>query len=138
MCGPWRPLCRIYEGGGGHPDDAGRVYGRASCHVHAPGLFAQDLRASPKRGEALYRLHCVKCHGEAGNGMGPEARALIVPPASFHLGKYRSKTDSELLIAIEDGVLFSPMHAWRHTLTKEQVRDLIGYIRFFAPVVTGS
>jgi hypothetical protein len=70
--------------------------------------------------------------------MRPEARGLIVQPANFHLGKYRSKTDIELLIAIEDGVLFSPMHAWRHTLTEEQIRDLIGYIRFFAPVSTDS
>jgi len=76
--------------------------------------------------------------GEAGNGMGPESRDLIVPPANFHLGKYRSKTDIELLIAIEDGVLFSPMHAWRHKLTKEQTRDIIDYIRFFAPVSTDS
>lgn len=102
------------------------------------GLSAQDLRASPKRGEALYRLHCVKCHGGRGDGMGPEARGLIVPPANFHLGKYRSKTDIALLIAIEDGVLFSPMQAWRHTLTEEQIRDIIGYIRFFAPALVGS
>lgn len=101
-------------------------------------LLAQDLRGSPKRGETLYRLHCLKCHGEAGNGMGPEARDLIVPPANFHLGKYRSKTDRELFIAVEDGVLFSPMHAWRHKLTEEQMRDLIGYIRFFAPAWAGS
>jgi hypothetical protein len=30
------------------------------------------------------------------------------------------------------------MHAWRHKLSKEQIRDIIGYIRFFAPALADS
>jgi hypothetical protein len=33
-------------------------------------------------------------------------------PANFHSLKSRSKTDMELLLAIKQGVLFSPMHGW--------------------------
>ena len=94
---------------------------------------AQDLRGNPKRGEALYQQHCLRCHGESGNGMGPDARDLIVPPANFHLAKHKARTDVELFIAIQDGVLFSPMHAWRSQLTEDQIKDLVAYIRFFAP-----
>lgn len=101
--------------------------------VLANVVAAQDLRGHPKRGEGLYQRHCLRCHGESGNGMGPEARHLVVPPANFHLGRHRAKTDAELFIAIQDGVLFSPMHAWRGQLTNEQIKDLVAYIRFFAP-----
>jgi mono/diheme cytochrome c family protein len=99
---------------------------------------AQDLRGNPKRGEVLYQQHCLRCHGQSGNGMGPDARDLIVPPANFHLAKHRARTDVELFIAIQDGVLFTPMPAWRGTLTKDQIKDLVAYIRFFAPFLSVS
>ncbi len=102
------------------------------------GVSAQDLRGSPKRGEELYQQHCLRCHGEAGDGMGPEAKYLVVPPANFHVVKHRLKTDVELFIAIQDGVLFSPMHAWRSKLTDDQIKDLVAYIRFFAPFLAVS
>ncbi|WP_455376934.1 c-type cytochrome [Petrachloros mirabilis] len=102
------------------------------------GVSAQDLRGSPKRGETLYQQHCLHCHGVAGDGMGPEAKYLVVPPANFHLAKHRIKTDIDLFIAIQDGVLFSPMHAWRRKLTDDQIKDLIAYIRFFAPFLAVS
>lgn len=101
-------------------------------------VSAQDLRGNPKRGEGLYQEHCLRCHGAAGDGMGPETKYLIVPPANFHLSKHRLKTDLELFIAIQDGVLFSPMHAWRGKLTDEQIMDLVAYIRFFAPFLAVS
>jgi len=101
-------------------------------------VFAQELRGSPKGGETLYRQHCLRCHGEAGDGRGPEAKHLVVPPANFHTAKHRMRTDVELFIAIQDGVLFSPMHAWRGKLTDEQIKDLVAYIRFFAPFLTVS
>lgn len=93
---------------------------------------AEDFRGDPKPGMAVYQRHCQRCHGESGNGMGPEGGDLIVPPANFHLGKSRMKTDRELFIAIQDGVLFSPMHAWRGRLTEDEIKHLIVYIRLFA------
>ena len=101
-------------------------------------VAAQDVRGNPKAGEELYQQHCLRCHDASWNGMGPEAKYLVVPPANFHLGKHRAKTDVELFIAIEDGVLFSPMHAWRDKLTKDQIKDLVAYIRFFAPFLANS
>jgi len=81
----------------------GVVFGVALLLIPGFGsvVAAQDFRGSPKQGEALYWQHCLRCHGEAGNGMGPEAKLLIVPPANFHLPKHRMKTDIELFIAIQ-------------------------------------
>jgi len=46
----------------------------------------------------------------------------------------RSKSDFEYLIAIGSGVLFSPRHSWRATLTEEEMINVITYIRHLAPV----
>jgi len=46
----------------------------------------------------------------------------------------RSKSVFEYLIAMSHGVLFSPMHSWRGTLTEEEMIDVITYIRHLAPV----
>jgi mono/diheme cytochrome c family protein len=35
------------------------------------------------RGRALYLEHCAVCHGRAGDGRGPMARALSTPPANL-------------------------------------------------------
>ena len=44
------------------------------------------LAASPeslKRGETLYRIQCVSCHGAEGKGNGPAGLALVPQPRNF-------------------------------------------------------
>ena len=106
--------------------------------VTSSWLSAQSLQGNPKRGQALYEQHCLRCHGSSGDGLGPEARGLIVPPANFHLGKHAMKTDQELFIAISDGVLFSPMHGWRGRLSRDEIMDVIGYLRVVVPFLPVS
>lgn len=65
--------------------------------------------------------------------MGRDVKDLIVPPADFHSLKSRSKTDAELLLAIKQGVLFSPMHGWSDRLSEQQMRAVLSYIRTLAP-----
>lgn len=36
-----------------------------------------------KRGQALYSAHCVSCHGQTGEGDGPAATSLKVPPSNL-------------------------------------------------------
>lgn len=104
----------------------------------AVGLFgslvaAESLSGNPKKGEVLYKQHCVGCHGAAGDGLGPNIKELIVPPENFRAPKSRTKTDMELYIAIKQGVLFSPMHGWADRLSDQEIRDVLRYIRSVAP-----
>lgn len=94
---------------------------------------AQDFRGNTKNGQAVYEQHCLRCHGLALDGKGPDAPYLIVAPANFQSLKSRSKSDWELLVAVTHGVLFSPMHGWRGRLTDEQIKDVLAYIRLMAP-----
>jgi cytochrome c oxidase cbb3-type subunit 3 len=96
-------------------------------------LSAQDLGGNPDRGEAIYKEQCLRCHGRLGDGNGPDAGDLIVRPSDFHTARSREKSDFELLVAISNGVLFSPMHSWRGRLNDQQMADVIHYIRAIAP-----
>ncbi|MDE3242992.1 MAG: cytochrome c [Nitrospirota bacterium] len=96
-------------------------------------VLAEVRPANPKKGQALYEQHCARCHGSAGDGLGPDARDLIVPPANFLSLRSRSKADWELMVAISRGVLFSPMHGWADRLSEQDMLDVLGYIRTLAP-----
>ena len=94
---------------------------------------AQTARGNPKAGEAIYKQHCLRCHGEKLDGNGPEARDLIVRPADLTANRSRTKSDWELLVPLANGVLFTPMHSYRGKLTDDQMLDVISYIRSVVP-----
>jgi cytochrome c oxidase cbb3-type subunit 3 len=96
-------------------------------------VSAQTARGNPKAGEAIYKQHCLRCHGEKLDGNGPDAQYLIVQPANLQSSRSKTKTDWELLVALSNGVLFSPMHSYRGKLTDEQMLDVLSYIRLVAP-----
>lgn len=101
-------------------------------------LLAQTRLSAIQKGERLYQRNCLRCHGVSLDGKGPDAASLSVPPAHFHTYLSRLKDDTELEKAIKQGKRFLGMHNWEDTLTDEQVRDLIAYIRSAAPHVTGK
>lgn len=95
--------------------------------------LAQVIRGDAKAGQAVYEQQCLRCHGATLDGNGPDRTDLIIPPANFQSQQSRSKTDWELLVAISNGVLFSPMHSFRGKLTDQQILDVLSYIRSMAP-----
>ena len=95
--------------------------------------LAQVIRGDAKAGQAAYEQQCLRCHGSKLDGNGPDSRDLIVRPADLRSQTSRSKTDWELLVAISNGVLFSPMHGFRGKLTDEQMLDVLSYIRSMSP-----
>jgi cytochrome c oxidase cbb3-type subunit 3 len=96
-------------------------------------VSAQVHRGNPKAGEDVYQQQCLRCHGVNLDGNGPDSRDLIILPANLRSTITRSKTDWELLVAISNGVLFSPMHGFRGKLTDEQMLDVLSYIRSMSP-----
>ena len=80
-------------------------------------------------GPAIYARLCQKCHGVAGRGDGPQAQWKFLPPANFHSPASRAKSDEQLLSIIEHGVIFTPMHSYRGTLTDAQMREVLAHIR---------
>lgn len=96
-------------------------------------VFAQATRGDSKAGQGVYEQQCVRCHGAKLEGNGPDSQDLIVQPADLRSHSTRSKTDWELLVAISNGVLFSPMHSFRGKLTDQQMLDVLSYLRSVSP-----
>jgi len=95
--------------------------------------LAQVIRGDAKAGQGVYEQQCLRCHGAKLDGNGPESQDLIVRPTNLRSQTTRSKTDWELLIAISNGVLFTPMHSFRGKLTDQQMLDVLSYIRSVSP-----
>lgn len=96
-------------------------------------VFAQSIRGDSKTGQTVYEQQCLRCHGAKLEGNGPDSEDLIVRPADLRSQTTRSKTDWELLVAISNGVLFTPMHSFRGKLTDQQMLDVLSYIRSLSP-----
>ena len=99
----------------------------------ASWALAQSHYGNTKNGERIFQQHCAGCHGTTGDGLGPEIKELIVPPANFRAARSRTKTDMELYLAVKQGVLFSPMHSWADRLSNQDMWDVLSYIRTLAP-----
>lgn len=84
----------------------------------------------------MYSECCAKCHGEQGRGDGPYADTLKDRPRNF--------TDCKTMAAISDETAFKAikeggmavglgagMPSWGPTLTDEEIRSLLKYVRQF-------
>lgn len=96
----------------------------------------QGFRGDPVKGQSVYQHFCLRCHGEALDGNGPEAASLSVPPTDFHAIHSRIKNRMELRQTIEHGREGVAMHAWGRILRGDQIRDVAAYIRSVVPRIT--
>jgi mono/diheme cytochrome c family protein len=96
-------------------------------------VFAQEELPKGDRdsGEQLYQRYCRGCHGEEGKGDG-----LTFQPHVDNLtrkGYIEHLPDAYLFLAITKGGAgigkSNAMPAWESTLSKQQMVDIIAYIR---------
>lgn len=88
-------------------------------------------------GNALYKHYCQVCHGEKGDGNGPNAVNVVPPPADFtDIELMMDRTDKKLFKIIERGgrgaALSKNMPPWGNTLSENQIWSLVGYVRKFS------
>lgn len=92
----------------------------AALFVVAVAWSSTGAAADRNNGRAIYEMHCVGCHGEAGRALDP-----TVP--SFANGDALFMMDSELLDRIRQGNQTMP--AFRGLLSDQEIRDVISYLR---------
>lgn len=95
---------------------------------------ATPAPARAPNGAALYATWCATCHGAAGNGDGPNAKYLPVPPLRHNdATAMQAKSDDQLYdgIAAGGGVMGrSPrMPAFGATLAPTEIRALVAHLR---------
>ena len=89
------------------------------------------------RGASYYATYCAACHGLRGDGDGPLAEMLEPRPARH--------SDATFMNARSDAYLFrllkyggpavgksTLMAVWGRTLSDQQIRDLVAYLRSLA------
>ncbi len=84
------------------------------------------------RGAAKYAAECARCHGSNGMGSGDQANALTPSPALLaYMIRKPIAVDEYLLWAISDGgkQFESEMPAFRDTLTRDEIWDIVAYMR---------
>ena len=69
------------------------------------------------RGEALYKKHCIQCHGVNGEGDGPRAEILNIKPANL-TALTKDEPNHYLLFQINQGR--SNMPSWKDVLSLKQ------------------
>ena len=79
----------------------------------------------------IYVDECAQCHGERGQGDGPEARSHYPLPADLTDPKrLRSVTDGEIFYQISEGR--RPMPSFKHRLTQDQRWQVVLLVRSFS------
>ena len=108
----------------------------------AGSMFPLVVRAAENKapGERVYRENCAACHGEKGDGKGPQADRLKTKPRDFTTGLYKFRStpsgslplDSDLLRTVTKGVRGTSMLA-QLQLSESETRSVIRYIKAFYP-----
>ncbi|GJL65107.1 MAG: hypothetical protein NPIRA05_00780 [Nitrospirales bacterium] len=100
-----------------------------SVSVAGQVVRAEDAKSDPNNGRTIFEVNCVTCHGESGKGDGPTGAYLSPPPADLTSEDVRTDPDSELLSIISNGIPDKGMPAWKSSLSPQDIRDVLAYIR---------
>lgn len=105
------------------------------------GDAVKKLRLDEKtlaRGSALYRVHCLHCHGVTGNGRGPTSRWVNPHPRDYRqglfkfqsvdqLGGTRKPSRDDLLRTLTQGVEGTSMPSFG-LLKHDELEHLVSYV----------
>ncbi len=110
----------------------------AELVVPSPGPApAVDVRLRAL-GAEVYRLRCAPCHGVNGNGRGPHAPRLSVPPRDFTTCVYELRstpsgtlpTDLDLYLSVSRGLRGTAMLPWAW-LPELERRAVVEHVKSF-------
>jgi len=101
---------------------------------------AGEAQAGPTAGERVYLESCAACHGQIGDGKGPEADRLKTKPRDFSGGIYKFRStasgslplDEDIFRTISRGVRTTSMLAQLHLSEKERWA-VAEYLKTFSP-----
>jgi cytochrome c oxidase cbb3-type subunit 2 len=96
--------------------------------------------ARKEAGQRIYESACLVCHGRNGDGRGPKARALRVPPRDFRQGMYKWRstvagalpTDEDLDRTIRRGISGTEMVPFGKIMSRQNRARVIEYIKSFS------
>jgi mono/diheme cytochrome c family protein len=107
---------------------------------YSPGPGQPPEIEHQKGGYALYRLHCLHCHGVSGAGNGPTADFLYPRPRDYRPGKFKFTSTpngakpvrDDLRRTIRDGLHGTSMPAFEALMSPLELEQVIDYVIFLS------
>ena len=97
---------------------------------------APPPKGNPSQGKHIFNHYCAVCHGLSGKGNGVNADNLDPHPSDLTSSEVQGLTDAEIYEVIDKGgaavELSVAMPPWGKTLSGDQIRDLLAYVRTFS------
>ena len=98
------------------------------------------VQVAARGGYAVYREHCLHCHGVSGAGDGPTAPFLYPRPRDYRKGLFKftstntgaKPTRDDLEKTIRDGLHGTSMPAFDASLSDSELRQVIDYVIFLS------
>lgn len=103
-----------------------RAVARRATEISVPA----ELDASERRalGLALYRAHCVQCHGAPGVAPAPFALGMTPLPAPL-AQTAREWPPAEIFWVVKHGLKMTGMPAWEFRLTDDAIWAVVAFVR---------
>ena len=81
----------------------------------------------PVSGREIFVNTCIQCHGI--DGKGTSQIKLVPPPADLTNPDVQERLDGTLFRRIHEGKPNTAMGAWKHSLSDEEIWDVVAYVR---------
>jgi len=118
------------RGGYSHKEQAGNtmdaVSTASSYSMHDKVPHIEDLVPEELRGEIIFQGNCAFCHGADGTGKNWIGSFLQPHPRDLSTHIYSSE---HLKDVVENGIPGTAMSSWKQVLTKQQIDDVVAYVR---------
>jgi mono/diheme cytochrome c family protein len=99
-------------------------------------LVTSAKGGDPVSGREIYVNTCIRCHGI--DGKGALGIKLVPPPADLTASAVQNRLDGTLFRRIHEGKPNTAMGAWKHSLSDEEIWDVLAYVRTFRVEADGQ
>lgn len=82
--------------------------------------------ASAKKGQKIFSIRCVFCHGAGGKGDGPAGATMDLKPANLTSSRVQNQVDGEIFWKISNGKGVMPK--WEAILSEDERWNLVNFI----------
>ena len=103
------------------------VSGLGFSNLGVREIAASEKGGDPVSGREIYVNTCIRCHGI--DGKGTLGIKLVPPPADLTSLTVQSRLDGTLFRGIHEGKPNTAMGAWKHSLSDEEIWDVLAYVR---------
>jgi mono/diheme cytochrome c family protein len=96
----------------------------------AAGELVNPIQSSPEslaRGETMYEIHCLLCHGDQGRGDGLVGLKFLVAPMDLTMDYVQLQPDGQIYYTISHGSIAMPFY--RDSMDEADRWHVVNYVK---------